>query len=94
MGYRKKENWTLEQWIAYGNRVKRLREEVVSLFEDSQRVCGKKEANVLVSILSKIDRYKSDMEDVAAKTFPDRSITAIFYGSVLAENIPEEKGSV
>ena len=68
MGYRKKENWTLEQWIAYGNRVKRLREE--------------------------IDKYKSAMEDIAAKTVRDTHVTKIFYGDVFPENRPEEKGNV
>lgn len=94
MGYRKKENWTLEQWIAYGNRVKRLRKEVASLLEDSQRVSGVREMDFLVSVLSKIDKYKSAMEDIAARTVRDTLVTKIFYGDVLPEDKPEEKGSV
>jgi len=94
MGYRKKENWTLEQWTAYGNRVKRLRKEVASLLEDSQRVSGVREMDFLVSILLKIDKYKSAMEDVAARTVRDTLVTKIFYGDVLPEDRQEEKSGV
>lgn len=94
MGCRKKESWTLEQWIAYGNRIKRLRQEVTSLLEDSQRVSGVREMDFLVSILLKINKYKSAMEDIAAKTVRETLVTKIFYGDILPENSPEEKGGV
>lgn len=94
MAGRKKETWTLERWLAYGNRVKRIREDVLSLLEDSQCVSGAKEMDVLCGILSKIDKYKSDMENIAAKTVRGASVTTIFYGDVFLEPGPKEKGSV
>lgn len=90
----KKETWTLEQWVAYGNRVKRLRKEVLSLLEDSQRVSRAKDMDILISVLSKIDKYKSAMEDVAARTVRDTLVTKIFYGDVIPENRQKDKSGV
>ena len=94
MGYRKKENWTLEQWIAYGNRVKRFHQELVALLEDSQRVSGVREMDILLSVVIKVNKYKSCMEDIAARTVRDTLVTKIFYGDVLPEDRQEEKSGV
>ena len=82
----KKEEWTLAQWAAYGNRVKRLHEELGSLLEVSYKVCSAKEIDVLLSVIAKVNKYKSSMERLAANTVTGGFVTKIFYGDILPED--------
>jgi hypothetical protein len=81
----KKASWNTAQWIAFGNRVKNVRKELQALIKDMQPVARATEIANLIAIERKLDKWKSRMENLAAKDVTGAILTHIFYG----EPIPE-----
>ncbi|NLF72309.1 MAG: hypothetical protein GX575_25010 [Candidatus Anammoximicrobium sp.] len=89
MASRSKKTWTPAQWIAFGNRVKRVRSELQSMVMDVQHVCRAPELDGLLKIERQLDRWKSKMENVAAKDVPGEILTRVFYGDPMPEDALE-----
>jgi hypothetical protein len=85
MASRTKKTWTIAEWIAFGNRVKDVRSEILKMAKDVQYVCRVREIDGLLRIVRQLDKWKSKMEDVAAKDVPISLITKVFYGERLPE---------
>lgn len=85
-GRRKRKQWTPAEWIAFGNRVKALRKEIHSMAMDVQPMCLKSEVASLLKCSYQLDKWKSSMENVAAKDVPASIVTRIFYGDPLPED--------
>jgi hypothetical protein len=86
MAGRKKEHWTTADWIAFGNRVKKVRKELQSMTMEVQRVCRVRELDGLLKVVKELDKWKSRMEDIASKDVPPTIVTRVFYG----EPIPRD----
>jgi len=76
----KQAEWSEQDWIAYGNRVKKVREEIMQLIQEGQQVATKNDMTHLLDAIVKLDRWKSQMENVAAKNIQGEILTRIFYG--------------
>jgi len=78
---------TVAEWIAFGNRVKNVRTELMDLHSNcSGGVTSAPIMDELQRVISKLDRWKSRMEGFVLKTFPDLPdglATSIFYGNPL-----------
>ncbi len=94
MASRTKETWTPAEWIAFGNRVKRVRSELQAMIGDVQHVCRVRELDGLLKVVRQIDRWKPLMENLAARQVPDAIITRIFYGDCLPEDADPVDGIV
>jgi hypothetical protein len=89
MASSKKEHWTSAEWIAFGNRVKKLRTELQSMVMDVQHVCRARELDGLLKVERQLDKWKASMENVAAKDVPGVIVTRIFYGDPMPEDAVE-----
>jgi hypothetical protein len=86
----RKKIWTPAQWIAFGNRVKRVRAELTAMIMASQHVCRKRELYKLVKVERQLDHWKSSMETVAARDVPGAILTRIFYGDEMPEDVLDD----
>lgn len=80
---KKKTRWTEAEWIAFGNRVKHVRNELGSMMMDMQHVCNVPQMDGLRKVEKYLDRWRSSMENVAARDLPGEILTRVFYGDVL-----------
>lgn len=79
-----KTKWNITQWINLGNRIKKIRTEIQTIITDLN-TRPKTETNELHTIITKIDNWRSKMENIAAKDIPEEILTKIFYGDPLPE---------
>lgn len=56
---------------------------------DVQHVCRARELDGLLKVERQLDRWKSKMENVAARDVPGGIVTSIFYGEPLSEDALE-----
>lgn len=82
----KKAKWTLVQWIAFGNRVKKLKADLYLVVDDATLLNMVRQISELWKMDAKIDIFKSKMENLAAEDVPEDLVTRIFYGEQLPEN--------
>jgi hypothetical protein len=87
MGRRQIKKWTAAEWIRFGNRVKKVRAELIRMCHDVQDVCPIKNLSGLVRVQNQLDNWKSKMEDVVGESVPAAIFTRIFYGCELPENL-------
>jgi hypothetical protein len=83
---RKKQTWTPQQWIAFGNRVKHVHRELQAMICDAQHVCLSKELDALLKVERQFNVWKAKMENVAARNIDGETVTSIFYGDPLPED--------
>jgi hypothetical protein len=86
MARQQKKKWTAAEWIRFGNRVKRVRNELGSLARDIQGVCPRRNVNALFRIQDKLDHWKHEMEQFPFGVVPEEIITQVFYGDELPED--------
>jgi hypothetical protein len=80
MTSRHKESWTEAEWLSFGNQVKQVRADLQSMIMESQKVCRVRELDGLIKVVSQLDKWKSMMENLAAKDVSDGLVTRVFYG--------------
>ncbi len=80
-----KTKWTLAQWIAFGNRVKKLKADLYLIIDEATPLCAVPEISQLWMMDAKIDRFKSKMEHIVARDVPEEFVTRIFYGDPMEE---------
>ncbi len=82
---RKKEELTLEQWIALGNKAKEIREGIRDLMSSSQMVCDSKTYEILCKALHHFNMWRSEMDNIVCGKIEDNIATRIFYGDAIEE---------
>ena len=91
MASRTKKTWTTAEWVAFGNRVKDVREDLQAMVSDVQHVCRVPELDGLLKVVRQLDKWKSKMENVASRDVSEVVLTRIFYGDRLQEDEDNER---
>ena len=81
-----KKQWSEQEWIEFGNRVKRVQSELRSILCDSGSVANVSLCTKLSKAISIISQWKSFMENVAAKqSVSEALVIRLFYGDVILQ---------
>lgn len=80
----KKEKWTQDKWVQFGNEVKAVRRAMIGLLMDFQTTANKTDIYSLSRAIEALDKAKHSMECVAVRQYPAwGAVTKVFYGDPL-----------
>jgi len=77
---RRRKSWDTDEWVAFGNRVKRVRREMGLMLLDMQHVVRARQMDGLIKAEMYFDRWRSMMDALAAVDIPGDWETSMFYG--------------
>jgi hypothetical protein len=74
-------NGSQDDWIALGDMLKKVREDLFVAANLAGSLAGAKHCDAVLKASHDIDKARSNLENVLAKTFPEwRELTKVFYG--------------
>lgn len=80
MASRRKQRLSESEWIAFGNRVKRVRRELQDLIRDTQSIANARHVDGLLKTLRSLEKWRSQMDDIVCRQISCSIATRIFYG--------------
>jgi len=87
---RRRKSWDTDEWVAFGNRVKRVRREMGLMLLDMQHVVRARQIDGLIKAERYFDRWQSMMDDLAAEDIPEQFDPSMFFGDPPAPAEGEE----
>ena len=77
---RRRKSWDTDEWVVFGERVKRVQREMGLMLLDMQHVVRDRQMDGLIKAKMYFDRWRSMMDDLAAEDIPEDFKPGIFYG--------------
>lgn len=78
---KKRQPWSKDQWVQFGNRVKAVRRELQNLGLELQETANVTECRRLFRVVDALDKAKCKLENLPAEQHPTwGDVTRVFYG--------------